>query len=196
MLLIKRTRRSYTQLGCSIFSHWKHENGNHCDFFVAHVWSFDGDKAMIQKHYRNRTHLNPVTKNLEKCDILFFMEKMENNYTVEIVDAVTTVRFLIKPGPDEIRKSIDEVALISASGLRLWDLSAGGWDLTSEKLEEIADYAKTKLMLPSKVAIVAPKDLSYGLSRVYEALRRQEGLEIEIFRDEQKALSWLKVDSA
>ena len=94
------------------------------------------------------------------------------NYTVEIVDDVTAVLFLIKPGPDEIRKSIDEVASISASGLRLWDLSAGGWDLTSEKLEEIADYAKTKLMLPSKVAIVAPKDLSYGLSRVYEALRR------------------------
>ena len=97
---------------------------------------------------------------------------------------------------DEIRKSIDDVASISASGLRLWDLSAGGWDLTSVKLEKIADYAKTKLMLPSKVAIVAPKDLSYGLSRVYEALRRQEGLEIEIFRDEHKALSWLKADSA
>jgi hypothetical protein len=124
------------------------------------------------------------------------MKKMKKNYTVEIADDVTTVRFFIKPGPDEIRKSIDDVASINASGLRLWDLSAGGWDLTSEKLEEIADYAKTKLMLPSKVAIVAPKDLSYGLSRVYEALRRQEGLEIEIFRDEQKALSWLKTDSA
>ena len=121
---------------------------------------------------------------------------MEKNYTVEVVDDVTVVRFFIKPGPDEIRMLIDEVAAISASGLRLWDLSADGWDLTTEKLEEIADYAKIKFLPPSKVAIVAPKDLSYGISKVYEAFRRQEGLEIEIFRSEQKALNWLKTNSA
>ena len=91
--------------------------------------------------------------------------------------------------------SIDEVATISTSGLRLWDLSDGGWDLTSAELEEIADYAKMKLLLPSKVAFVAPKDLSYGLSRIYEVLRKQEGLAIEIFRTEQKAIDWLETKS-
>ena len=121
---------------------------------------------------------------------------MEKNYTVEITDDITVVRFLIKPGPDEIRMSIDDVAAMGASGLRLWDLSTDGWNLTTEELGEIADYAKTKLLLPSKVAIVAPRDLSYGISRVYEAFRRQEGLEIDIFRDEQAALNWLKAVSA
>jgi len=123
------------------------------------------------------------------------MEKMEKNYTLEIVDDVTVVRFFIKPGPDEIRMSIDEVAAISASGLRLWDLSAGGWDLTTEELEEIADYAKIKFLPPSKVAIVAPEDLSYGLSRIYEAVRKQENLQIDIFRTEQEALAWLRAQS-
>ncbi|MBT8364680.1 MAG: hypothetical protein KJP23_08235 [Deltaproteobacteria bacterium] len=124
------------------------------------------------------------------------MGKMEKNYTVEIIDDVTVVRFLIKPGPDEIRMSIDEVAAISAKGLRLWDFSCGGLNLPGTQIEEMAAYAKTKFLQPSKVAIVAPEDLSYGLSRIYEALRRQEGLEIEIFRGEQKALNWLKTNSA
>ncbi|MGD2099669.1 MAG: hypothetical protein PVG35_18985 [Desulfobacterales bacterium] len=117
---------------------------------------------------------------------------MNKNYTVEIVRDITVVRFLNKPEPDDIRMSIDEVATIRASGLRLWDLSQSGWNLTNTELVEIADYAKARLMLPSKVAMVAPKDLSYGVSRVYEVFRRQEGLEIEIFRTEQKAIDWLE----
>ena len=47
-------------------------NGNHCDFFVGHIRSFDGNKVMIQNHYKNLTFLNPITKNHENCDILFF----------------------------------------------------------------------------------------------------------------------------
>jgi hypothetical protein len=117
---------------------------------------------------------------------------MNKSYNIEIVDDVTVVRFIDKPKPDDIRMSIDEIATISLSGLRLWDLSDSGWDLTSEELGEVADYAKTKLLLPSKIAFVAPEDLSYGLSRVYEAFRAQDGLQIEIFRTEEKALNWLK----
>jgi hypothetical protein len=31
---------------------------------------------MIQNHYGNLTFLNPITKKLEKCDILFFKDAM------------------------------------------------------------------------------------------------------------------------
>ena len=117
------------------------------------------------------------------------------NYNIEIGDDITVARFIDKPKSDDIRMSIDAVAEISLSGLRLWGLSHSGRDLTSAELGEVADYAKTKLLLPSKIAFVGPEDLSYGLSRVYEAFRAQEGLQIEIFRTEEKALNWLKTKS-
>ena len=47
-------------------------NGNHCDYFVGHVRSFDGNKDLIQNHYSNFTFLNPVTERYEDWDILFF----------------------------------------------------------------------------------------------------------------------------
>ena len=120
---------------------------------------------------------------------------MEKKYKVEMADEITMVRFISKPELADIRMSIDDAAAISTSGLRLWDFSDSGLDLRTAQLEELADYAKTKFVPPSKVAIVAAKDLSFGLSRIYEAFRTQEGLEIEIFRTEQKALAWLKIKS-
>ena len=66
-------------------------NGNHCDFFVGHVRSFDGNKAIILKHYKDLTFLNPVTKNHEKYDILFFEDDKTPNsdlpYEFDSLDA-------------------------------------------------------------------------------------------------------------
>ena len=117
---------------------------------------------------------------------------MNKLYKIEKLGDITAIRFTHKPSLEDIRMSIDEAASISASGLRLWDFSHSGWDLTSTQLQKLAEYAKTKFFSPSKVALVATKDLSFGISRVYETLRKQEGLEIEVFRSEQKAVSWLK----
>ena len=56
-------------------------SGNHCDYFIGHIRSFDGNKAAIQKHYSKLTFLNPVTKNDEDCEILFFGDaKAPNSY--------------------------------------------------------------------------------------------------------------------
>jgi hypothetical protein len=122
------------------------------------------------------------------------MGKMEMNklYRIEKIGDITAVRFTHKPGLEDIRMSIDEAASISTSGLRLWDYSHCGWDLTSSQLQKLAEYAKTKFSPPSKVALVATKDLSFGISRIYEAFRKQEGLEIEVFRSGQDALNWLQ----
>ena len=121
--------------------------------------------------------------------------KMEKKYTVEVVGDITVVRYINHPELDDLRRSIDEAAAIRPSGLRLWDFSQGGLNLAVPELAEIANYAKTKFSSPSKVAIVAPKDLSFGTSRIYEAIRQQEGMELEIFRSEQKAMEWLETKS-
>ena len=51
---------------------------------------------------------------------------------------------------------------------------------------------KEKLAFPSKVAVIAPDDLSFGLSRVYEVYREKDEIELKVFRTEQKGIEWLK----
>ena len=64
---------------------------------------------------------------------------MNKNYNIEIGDDITVARFIDKPKSDDIRMSIDAVAEISNSGLRLWGLGHSGRDLTSAELGEVAD---------------------------------------------------------
>ena len=120
---------------------------------------------------------------------------MNKKYSISKVGDITIVRYISKPKPEDLRMSIDEAAAISSSGLRLWDFSHDGWDLTTGQLQKLAGYAKNKFISPSKVALVANKDLSFGVSRIYEAFRKQEGLEIEVFRTEKEALNWLGTHS-
>lgn len=57
--------------------------------------------------------------------------------------------------------------------------------------ESTARY--TSLGAPVKVAIVAPGDLEFALSRMYE-LMQHSGNEIEVFRDRAAAEAWIGID--
>ena len=116
---------------------------------------------------------------------------MAKNYLIVISNEITIIRFLKQPSSDEIRSAIDDVSENHPDKLRLWDLRKG-MDLTNTELRQLAESGKTKFMFPSKVAIVAPKDLAYGLSRIYEVYRKQEQTETRVFRTEKEALEWLK----
>lgn len=116
---------------------------------------------------------------------------MNDAYRIDIIDGITSIRFSKQPGMDEIRTAIDAAAELNPGGLRLWNLSSGILNLTSAQIQELADYAKSKFLPASKVAVVAPEDFTFGLSRMYSAFRDQEQLEIEVFRTEQEAHDWL-----
>ena len=116
---------------------------------------------------------------------------MNNIFSVKLVDGITTIRFFKKPELADAFAAIDEAARIDEHGLRLWDLSEG-IDLPSSQLKQIAEYGKNKLSTSAKVAIVAPQDLTFGLTRVYEVYREQEQLEYMVFRTEQEAINWLR----
>ena len=117
---------------------------------------------------------------------------MAKNYSIDTTDGVTTVRFSKDPGVEDIRNAIDGVAENYLSKLRLWDLRSVGIKLNSSQKKQLVEYGKSKFLVPSKVAIVAPEDLAYGLKRMYE-IYREEGLtETAIFRTEQAARVWLK----
>jgi hypothetical protein len=78
----------------------------------------------------------------------------------------------------------------------LWDVSlAVLQELSSEDVRQIAHVPRKSLDLRKggKTAIVAPGDLAYGLSRVYQTSSGAEGLpfKLQVFRDAEKARAWL-----
>lgn len=116
---------------------------------------------------------------------------MEKNYSIEVVDRICVTRFSQKPTPSEIISALDDVSAIGEFQRRLW-IFHDGVDLKTEEVKKIAKYGLVVWPVPSRAAIVAPDDLSFGLARMHGALREQEGLETRVFRTEQKAIAWLK----
>ena len=64
--------------------------------------------------------------------------------------------------------------------------------MTTTELNQIAEQGKSKILIPSRLAIVAPEDLSFGLSRVFNVHREDQFINQQVFRTEQEALVWFK----
>lgn len=123
-------------------------------------------------------------------------ESMVRNYSIETERGITTIRFSHEFVAEDILSAIDAVAAENnLNELRLWDLSRGNSNLTAEELQKLADYARSRFLLPSKVAIVAPKDLEFGLSRIYEVYREEGLVKHRVFRTEQEARVWLSSEN-
>jgi len=116
---------------------------------------------------------------------------MGKKYLVENVDGIVEVRFVGDPEAQDICDSLDDAAQINPNNLRLWDFSCGA-DLISKDIEKVAEHARAIQIQSGKVAIVAPQDLTYGLFRMYEVHRKEERIQLSVFRSVQEARKWLK----
>ena len=82
----------------------------------------------------------------------------------------------------------------------MWDLThAQLGDISSEDVKQIATVPRQSLepRTEGKTAIVAPDDLAFGLSRMYQNASMTEALpfQIKIFREYEEARQWLTEDS-
>ena len=116
---------------------------------------------------------------------------MEKLYSIEVVDGITVVRFFKQLTVSETIEAFDDFIARDVTSLRLWIFESGVKYSTLE-LRELAEYGKKLARLPSRNAFVVPDDLSFGLARMHEVFREQLGYESQVFRDEQKAIAWLK----
>lgn len=78
----------------------------------------------------------------------------------------------------------------------LWDVSQA--DLLGVDADDIRRISQVPLQSPDrrkggKTAIVAPADLAYGLSRMYQSSSKTQELPftVKVFRDTDKAKEWL-----
>jgi len=72
-----------------------------------------------------------------------------------------------------------------------------GSNLNGDGLRKIAMFAsyfyKEHNISNVKTAIFAPKDLPFGLSRIYDVMTDDSPEEVGVFRDMQEAKSWLGI---
>ena len=63
---------------------------------------------------------------------------------------------------------------------------------TSEEIRKLADQRDRSYILPIRLAIIATKDVVFGMSRMYEIMTDGENpVTIGVFRDTDSALQWL-----
>ena len=69
-------------------------------------------------------------------------------------------------------------------------------NVNSHTLQQIADLFTRGDKSPeqSRVAIVAERDIAYGLSRMYQAFRSDSPLDLRVFREMNEARAWLGLD--
>ena len=116
---------------------------------------------------------------------------MDKRYSIETADGIVAVRFIQKPEAVDICNAIDDAVEINPSNLMVWDLTCGA-NLPDDAIQSIVHHASTLQLPAGKAAIVAPQDLTYGLSRVYAAHRVENQVKLSVFRSEPEAREWLK----
>lgn len=80
----------------------------------------------------------------------------------------------------------------------LYDLRSASMALiNSEELHRILTHgvAVADRRGYHRTAILAPADISFGVSRMYEAIGERPDLDLRVFREEEAALDWLRSDS-
>jgi hypothetical protein len=76
----------------------------------------------------------------------------------------------------------------------LWDFRDAQFDLSSSDVRDIALFIleRQPQKPPARVAFVTPRDVDFGLARVFGAFREDSRSEFRVFRDYDEALCWTR----
>ena len=71
--------------------------------------------------------------------------------------------------------------------------NCSSFDLSSSDMQEIAriDKEASKINPNIRIAIIAPTDVAFGMSRVYEAYADETGFDIMVFRNSEVVEDWI-----
>ena len=119
-----------------------------------------------------------------------FIESYESEKDLTIFTVVGEITF------DEVWDQTCTFFSGRPSKLVLWDFMSGtAKNVSSQELAEIAEKGGTisAIAKGGKGAILAPKDIDFGIGRIFQAFSQMKNfpLEVQIFRDMNTAKKWL-----
>jgi hypothetical protein len=73
---------------------------------------------------------------------------------------------------------------------------AGAFDVTNSALEYAGHECSSLFSPPAKRVIVAPSDIAYGISRMYQVYAERQSEPIYVVRSKREACSLLNIDES
>lgn len=119
---------------------------------------------------------------------------MPAQYTVTEADGIAHIRLTRMFDSATAAQDLSVLAATVSSPLRLYEL-AEEWNPSTEEIRDLAALAGKFIKIPnSKLAVVAPTALRFGLVRMYAAFREANPdiPEMRVFRTRARAQAWLE----
>lgn len=78
----------------------------------------------------------------------------------------------------------------------VWDFAPARFDITPADTRSIAQFilANQPSPPPRKMAFVTPRDVDFGMARMFEVFREDSVTEFRVFRELGEALAWIRAD--
>ena len=76
----------------------------------------------------------------------------------------------------------------------VWDFREAEFDVSSLGIREVAQFIidHQPATPPARVAWVTPRDVDFGLARMFEVFREEPRTDFRVFRDYEEAVSWAR----
>lgn len=112
-------------------------------------------------------------------------------YEIRREGEIVCVEFIQSPEKDDMVAVIEELDKMPNSSLRLYLMVKAEILLSTSEVRDGADIARKAENQPSKIAVVAPGNITYGISRIFKVFRESEDTEFSVFREIDEARDWL-----
>ena len=107
------------------------------------------------------------------------------------IPIITVKGRLTFEGCKQLLQDIREAPAYQNSNKSLWDLSQVVEFPSTSEIRDFALLARDPETKPRVTAFVAARDVDFGLTRMFEMLLEQPGVDRRVFRDYDQAWIWL-----
>jgi hypothetical protein len=116
------------------------------------------------------------------------------SYVISREGPVTRIDFFRPPDYKEMLDLLARLEATADSSLRLYVMIEAEILLSTAEVKEGAELARVTSNQPERIAIVAPGEITYSISRIFKVLRESSATKMEVFRDLDEARRWLLAD--
>ena len=113
------------------------------------------------------------------------------SYVISRENGIVRIDFRRSPNREEVLHLALELNAIEDATRRLYVIVDADILLSTAEVKEGAEYAKSLDRQPDRIAVVAPNDISHGISRIFKVFRESPETEMEVFRTLEEARAWL-----
>lgn len=109
-------------------------------------------------------------------------------------DDIVRIDYTRNPDREELMELMERLSGMENAELRMHVMIDAEIMLSTAEVREGAEVAGQLKRQPRRIAIVAPGNISYGISRIFKVFRESNETEFEVFRELDEARRWLRAD--